>query len=184
MCHESHCAHGVCINPTGVHVSLCIDRGRGVAAIVHPGISSGMLAQVLNQTHNDQLRALLSKPGQPVSDAAFISIDRLGADVRVRFGTEYSVERIGFDQVCSCLNWALAQFDLGPICPCLQSFVMQGVRDRAWAVSRAKSALVSADPTLMLCCCRVVQPVHTVEEATANMARLLPVTEDPVKKIT
>jgi len=81
--------------------------------------------EVLNQTHNDQLRALLSKPGQPVSDAAFISIDRLGADVRVRFGTEYSVERIGFDQ-----------------------------------------------------------PVHTVEEATASMARLLPVTEDPVKKIT
>ena len=33
-----------------------------------------------------------------VDDAAFISIDRLGADVRIRSGGEYSVERLGFHQ--------------------------------------------------------------------------------------
>ena len=45
------------------------------------------------------LRDLLSRPGHPADDAAFISVDRLGADVRVRSGGEYSVERIGFDGV-------------------------------------------------------------------------------------
>jgi len=79
--------------------------------------------EVLNETHHDQLRELLSKPNQPVSDAAFISIDRLGTDVRVRFGTEYSVERIGFDT-----------------------------------------------------------PVHTLEEATASMARMLPASSRVLKK--
>ncbi len=42
---------------------------------------------------------MLGSPGDAVSDAAFISIDRLGTDVRVRQGTDYSVQRIGFEQV-------------------------------------------------------------------------------------
>jgi hypothetical protein len=45
------------------------------------------------------VRELLSKRDQPADDAAFISIDGRGADVRVRTGGDYSVERIGFDRV-------------------------------------------------------------------------------------
>ncbi len=46
------------------------------------------------------LRDLLSRRDHPpADDAAFISIDGRGADVRVRKGGEYSVERIGFDKV-------------------------------------------------------------------------------------
>jgi len=47
---------------------------------------------------------LLGKPGQAVSDAAIISIDRLGTDVRMRLGTEYIVKRMGFDEVCAALT--------------------------------------------------------------------------------
>lgn len=42
---------------------------------------------------------MLSRRDRPADDAAFISIDGRGADVRVRCGGEYSVERIGFDKV-------------------------------------------------------------------------------------
>ena len=54
---------------------------------------------MLNERHGEAVRKLVGKPNQPADDAAFISIDRLGADVRVRQGTEYSVERLGFDFV-------------------------------------------------------------------------------------
>lgn len=56
--------------------------------------------QVLNQRYCDPLRDFYNKPEEPnrVDDAAFISIDRLGADVRIRSGGEYSVERLGFHQ--------------------------------------------------------------------------------------
>ncbi len=49
--------------------------------------------QVLNQKYCNPLRELFGN----VDDAAFISIDRLGADVRIRSGGEYSVERLGFN---------------------------------------------------------------------------------------
>jgi hypothetical protein len=55
--------------------------------------------QVLNETYSEGLRAALSRPHSPVDDAAFISIDRLGADVRVRRGTDYIVERLTFATV-------------------------------------------------------------------------------------
>lgn len=55
--------------------------------------------QVLNEKHADALRKLMSYNNQPAEDAAFISIDRLGTDVRIRHGNEYSVERLGFDFV-------------------------------------------------------------------------------------
>ncbi|EFN55759.1 hypothetical protein CHLNCDRAFT_16890, partial [Chlorella variabilis] len=54
--------------------------------------------QVLNETYSARVRELLSRRDLPADDAAFISIDGRGADVRVRTGGEYSVERIGFDQ--------------------------------------------------------------------------------------
>jgi hypothetical protein len=57
--------------------------------------------QVLNETYSEGLRQALSRPGSAVDDAAFISIDRLGADVRVRRATDYIVERLTFPTVCS-----------------------------------------------------------------------------------
>ena len=51
------------------------------------------------------LRELLSQPEHPADDAAFISIDGRGADVRVRTGGEYSVERIGFEKVRASWLW-------------------------------------------------------------------------------
>ena len=55
--------------------------------------------QVLNDTYAVELRHLIRQGEREASDAQFISIDRLGADVRARFGTDYSVERVGFDKV-------------------------------------------------------------------------------------
>lgn len=43
-----------------------------------------------------------------IDDAAFISIDALGTDVRVRHGSDFSVERIGFDQRVHSLDSAIA----------------------------------------------------------------------------
>lgn len=57
------------------------------------------MAQVLNETYSEGLRQALSRPGSTVDDAAFISVDRLGADVRVRRATDYIVERLTFPTV-------------------------------------------------------------------------------------
>ena len=56
---------------------------------------------MLNELYSEPLRTLLSGGAAPApaDDAAFISIDKLGADVRVRRGGDYSVHRVGFDQV-------------------------------------------------------------------------------------
>lgn len=53
--------------------------------------------KVLNENFSEPLRKVLSRAHGPADDAAFISIDKLGADVRVRRGGNYSVERVGFD---------------------------------------------------------------------------------------
>ena len=47
-----------------------------------------------------RLKELLS-PYEPLEtdDAAIISIDKMGIDVRVRFGHDYNVERVGFNTV-------------------------------------------------------------------------------------
>ena len=57
------------------------------------------MVQVLNERFSEELRHKLSRPQLAADDAAFISIDRLGTDVRVRHGNEYSVERLSFDTV-------------------------------------------------------------------------------------
>lgn len=69
--------------------------------------------QMMNERHAEALRKLLAKSNQPADDAAFISIDRLGTDVRVRHGNDYSVERLAFDFVrrrlsAFCLTIAVA----------------------------------------------------------------------------
>lgn len=64
--------------------------------------------QALNQTYSEALRAALSgAPGAAADDAAFISIDKRGADVRVRRGGDYSVERFGFDVQVDSLDDAM-----------------------------------------------------------------------------
>ncbi len=78
---------------------LCFDGAA--LKVCFDSLFSVTFLQVLNDTYSDELRRLVQQDGRPASDAQFISIDRLGADVRARFGTDCSVERVGFDQVCS-----------------------------------------------------------------------------------
>eukprot|EP00873_Tetraselmis_striata_P041045 jgi/Tetstr1/461309/TSEL_006436.t1 len=54
--------------------------------------------QLLNETFCATLKTLLSTKDAECDDAAIISIDKMGVDVRVRFGHEYSVERLAFDE--------------------------------------------------------------------------------------
>lgn len=56
--------------------------------------------QDLNAQFEGSLKKLLCRKLRPhVDEAILISIDKLGADVRVRVGSDYSVERIGWQQV-------------------------------------------------------------------------------------
>ncbi|GMH32417.1 hypothetical protein BSKO_00251 [Bryopsis sp. KO-2023] len=52
---------------------------------------------VLNETFQDDLKNLFSSKEQVVDDAAFISIDAMGADIRLRSGADFGVVRLGFD---------------------------------------------------------------------------------------
>ena len=63
--------------------------------------------QVLNQTFSEALRQVMSSGLGVADDVAFISIDKRGADVRVRRGGDYSVERVGFDVQVECLEDAV-----------------------------------------------------------------------------
>ena len=62
---------------------------------------SYLVLQVLNDTCSEDLKRVFSQPDRHVDECAFISIDRLGTDVRVRVGSEYSVERLSFNTVCT-----------------------------------------------------------------------------------
>lgn len=53
---------------------------------------------MLNDTLASDLRTVLGTPSSPIDELAFISIDGTGADLRVRAGQEFSVERIAFDR--------------------------------------------------------------------------------------
>lgn len=56
--------------------------------------------QDLNAQFEGSLKKLLCRKLRPhVDEAILISIDKLGADVRVRVGSDYSVERIGWQKV-------------------------------------------------------------------------------------
>ena len=56
--------------------------------------------QDLNAQFDGSLRKLMCRKLRPhVDEAILISIDKLGADVRVRVGSDYSVERIGWQNV-------------------------------------------------------------------------------------
>eukprot|EP00775_Hariotina_reticulata_P007132 gene7132-7347_t len=68
--------------------------------------SPGRTLQVLNETFAHDLKEYLS-PHFSLDDAAFISIDATGADVRVRLGSEFNVERLGFDSKVNTLDEAI-----------------------------------------------------------------------------
>lgn len=80
--------------------------------VVSPAFQSHCLPslptpQVLNETFSGDLKKYLD-PHLPLDDAAFISIDATGADVRVRYGSDFNVERIGFNQRVHTLDDALS----------------------------------------------------------------------------
>ena len=56
--------------------------------------------QALNEQFSGQLHQQLGRGDVPVDEAVFISIDRTGADVRLRKGGEYCVQRLSFRYVC------------------------------------------------------------------------------------
>jgi hypothetical protein len=64
---------------------------------------------VLNQTFSGALRRAMAGAPGAADDAAFISIDKLGADIRVRRGGDYSVERVGFEARVECMDDAVAE---------------------------------------------------------------------------
>eukprot|EP00891_Asterochloris_glomerata_P005521 jgi/Astpho2/5521/Aster-02785 len=65
---------------------------------------------MLNDRFSEELRSLLSHPQRAlVDDAVLISIDKLGADVRVRSGSDYSVERLGWENHVHTLEEATAE---------------------------------------------------------------------------
>jgi hypothetical protein len=64
--------------------------------------------QVLNQTFSEPLRKLFSEAYGLTDDAAFISIDKRGVDVRLRRGGDYSIERFGFDTEVESLEDAVS----------------------------------------------------------------------------
>lgn len=53
--------------------------------------------QVLNETFEEDLRGLFSSQELPVDDVCIISIDAIGADIRMRVGAEFAMSRLGFD---------------------------------------------------------------------------------------
>ncbi len=53
--------------------------------------------QVLNEKFGAELMKLFASASRPVDELIFISIDALGADIRVRNGSEFMVERISFN---------------------------------------------------------------------------------------
>ena len=58
--------------------------------------------QALNEQLSLALARQLSRPDAQVTDVAFISIDRAGADVRLKRSGEICVERLGFHKVRPC----------------------------------------------------------------------------------
>ena len=57
-------------------------KGWGVQSS-NRAAESSLLLQARNDTYASSLQELLARPGAPVDDVLFISVDRLGANVRV-----------------------------------------------------------------------------------------------------
>lgn len=62
-------------------------------------ISPRATLSALNEAHSSAVARLLSAPdGSPADDAAFISVDARGADIRLRRGAQYGIERLAFSK--------------------------------------------------------------------------------------
>ena len=62
-------------------------------------VSPHATLSALNEAHSSAVARLLSSPdGSPADDAAFISVDARGADVRLRRGAQYGIERLAFSK--------------------------------------------------------------------------------------
>lgn len=71
--------------------------------------SPALTLQTLNEHFSLDLREALSQHHGPADDAAFISIDKLGADVRIRKGGDYNVERVPFSVQVDNLDDAILE---------------------------------------------------------------------------
>lgn len=71
--------------------------------------SPALTLQTLNQHFSEELREALSLQHGPADDAAFISIDKRGADVRIRRGGDYNVERVPFSIQVETLDDAMSE---------------------------------------------------------------------------
>lgn len=56
------------------------------------------LLQELNLMFSKPLKELLSPDGELLDDAALISIDSKGTDIRVRQGAQFNIQRISFEE--------------------------------------------------------------------------------------
>ena len=75
-------------------------------ASVHPRAT----LSALNAAHSQAVAKLLSAPdGSPADDAAFISVDARGADVRLRRGAQYGIERLAFSRRVESQEEALSE---------------------------------------------------------------------------
>lgn len=82
-------------------------------------VELGTGLQALNEQFDGSLRTFLCRPQRPhVDEATLISIDKLGADVRVRVGSDYSVERIGWQEVRSLPSIVTFLVSLPCLCVC------------------------------------------------------------------
>ncbi|KAL6784740.1 CPL8 [Auxenochlorella protothecoides x Auxenochlorella symbiontica] len=86
-----------------------VDAGEYAAATPDAIVLHGPTAvlRVLNERFAGALRGLFGARGGGVDDAVVISIDKLGADVRVRRAGQHAVERLVFDQEVVTLEDAI-----------------------------------------------------------------------------
>eukprot|EP00245_Coleochaete_scutata_P011545 TRINITY_DN4307_c0_g1_i2.p1 TRINITY_DN4307_c0_g1~~TRINITY_DN4307_c0_g1_i2.p1 ORF type:complete len:120 (+),score=24.44 TRINITY_DN4307_c0_g1_i2:349-708(+) len=62
--------------------------------------------QELNDRFSNELQRLMSDGDKAVDDACLISIDSKGADIRVRQGTRFNVQRVSFEDHVETLDQA------------------------------------------------------------------------------
>eukprot|EP00192_Tetraselmis_astigmatica_P020723 CAMPEP_0117654860 /NCGR_PEP_ID=MMETSP0804-20121206/3972_1 /TAXON_ID=1074897 /ORGANISM="Tetraselmis astigmatica, Strain CCMP880" /LENGTH=300 /DNA_ID=CAMNT_0005461175 /DNA_START=1 /DNA_END=903 /DNA_ORIENTATION=+ len=92
-----------------------LDLKEFAAAMPDPIVINKMQVtlQVLNEAFSCRIKELLTHQESATvpDDAAIISVDKMGIDIRVRFGHDYCVERVGFDEDVHTLEVAKAKLE-------------------------------------------------------------------------